>query len=111
MTAHSLRRYIKRTIGIAILSAAGLWACDWLVLQFRIHWDGSPFGSVVVRHQYAVHLKNKQIEYRHDSPAPEECVHSLFPHNDESTCWYLERHPNQVIDLDGGARRGFLDIP
>jgi hypothetical protein len=33
-------------------------------------------------------------------PRMQECVHSAFPHMNESPCWYLERHANDVQELD-----------
>ncbi|MGH9558512.1 MAG: hypothetical protein ACRD30_04670, partial [Bryobacteraceae bacterium] len=55
-----------------------------------------------VHHRFAVHLKNKQIEFRSEKPRMEQCVNSLFPHASDPPCWYLDGHTDQIEDLDGG---------
>ena len=88
---------IRRIFLIAALSAALVWAADWLVLRFR----SEPYDQVEVRHRYAVQLRNKQIEQMSDKPQLEDCVRSLFPHDGDSPCWYLRRHAETRETLDG----------
>lgn len=46
-------------------------------------------------------LKNKRIEQYTAKPRREQCVESLFPHMNDSPCWYLARHANDTEELDG----------
>lgn len=93
-----IRSYVKWAIGIAILLAATAWVADWLLLAYR---KDTGFGQVEIHRRFAVHLKNRQIQQRVEKPYLENCVNSLFPHYQESPCWYLARHANDVEDLDG----------
>ncbi|GEM_PF-4265644 len=94
--------YIKRAL-FALTGAAGLlWTTDWLLLRIKISRDANAFGEVTVRRNYAVRLRNRQIEQDRGKPMPEECVHSLFSHYNDSPCWYLERHRNDTESLDSG---------
>jgi hypothetical protein len=101
--AKPIGKYMKRAMGAAVFFAGIAWSADWLVLRHKVNADADAFDDVMVRHSYAVHLKNRQIEQRNEHPHPEECVNSMFPHYDESPCWYLRRHANENEDLDGGA--------
>lgn len=101
--AKPVRKFLKRALGMAILSTALAWTVDWLILRHKVTTDSGAFEEVMVRRRYAVHLKNRQIEQRNEQPHPEECINSLFPHYDELPCWYLKRHANDNEDLDGGA--------
>jgi hypothetical protein len=98
-----IKTWLKRAVMAAALAAAVVWAGDWLVLRLRIARDSGAFGAVEVHYRYALHLKNKRIEQYTAKPKMEQCVHSAFPHLNESPCWYLERHANDVQELDGGA--------
>jgi hypothetical protein len=97
-----IRKYVRRSLGAAILLASLAWTADWLVLRHKVNADGDAFGDVEVRYRFNVHLRNRQIEQRSEKPQSVECVNSVFPHYDESPCWYLQRHANQIEDLDGG---------
>ncbi len=83
--------------GLALILYAG----DYLSLRLQIP-QRQPFGTVRVRHFYAVALKNKSTEYMFDDPEDAPCVNSLFPHYGDPPCWYLRRHPQQRIDINAG---------
>ena len=92
--------WLKRVVLAAVLAAAVVWTGDWLLLRLNMARDRGAFGSVEVHYRYALHLKNKRIEQYTAKPRMQECVHSAFPHLNESPCWYLERHANDVQELD-----------
>lgn len=96
-----IRKYVKRVLAVVIVLAAILWTADWLLLRHRVAEDGVAFGEVEVHYHYAVRLKNKRVEQNPESSKVEECVHSMFPHYDETPCWFLERHTSQSQELDG----------
>lgn len=104
-----IRRYVIRALAVAMVLGAVVWTADWLLLRRKIAQTQDAFGEVKVHRRYAIHLKNKQIEQRSEKPKMEECVNSIFPHYDETPCWYLARHPDQVVDLDGGAWHFFSE--
>jgi len=95
-------RYVRRTLAALVLLAALIWTADWLALRHRVAQDGEAYGEVEVRYRIALHLKNRRIDQRSEKPRMVECVRSMFPHYDDPPCWYLERHPDQIEDLDGG---------
>ena len=95
-----IRTWVKRAAVTALLLAAVFWAGDWLVLRVKIARDRDAYGSVEVHYRYAFHLKNKRIEQYTAKPKMQECVRSVLPHMNESPCWYLERHANDVQELD-----------
>jgi hypothetical protein len=107
--AQRIRRTIKWTAGVAVLLAALAWMADWLLLRHKAAQDGEAFGEVEVHYQYAVRLKNKRVEQNPESVQTVECVHSIFPHYDETPCWYLERHTSQIQTLDGRPWRFFYE--
>ena len=98
-----VRKYVLRALGLAVLFTACLWAADWLRLRHNISSNNNGFGNVVVHRRFEIRLKNRQTEQRVEKPHPEACVNSLFPHYDQTPCWYLARHANDVQDLDGGS--------
>jgi hypothetical protein len=93
--------YLRRTLVAILLLAALVWTGDWLLLRLKMLRANNAYGSVEVHHRYAVHLKNKRIEQYTEKPHREQCVRSLFPHLDDSPCWYLEKHALDVQELDG----------
>jgi len=100
-----IKKYVKLTLAIAIVLAAAMWTVDWLLLKRKIAQDNGAYGQVEVHRRFAIHLKNKRVEEHTQKPHMEECVRSLFPHYDETPCWYLEGHANQLDDVDGSPWR------
>jgi hypothetical protein len=94
---------MKRIFAITSVALLALfvlvYASDYLTLRYRIVQDREPFGSVTVRHYYAVREKNGKTEFMFNPPETQTCVHSLFPHFGYPPCWYLNRHTEQRIDL------------
>jgi hypothetical protein len=97
---HRIRTWLKRAVMGAVLAAVVVWTGDWLLLRLKVARDRGAYGSVEVHYRYALHLKNKRIEQYTAKPRMQECVHSAFPHLNESPCWYVERHANDVQELD-----------
>lgn len=99
LAAVKLREQIRRIfLGILLftLAAATLtFVVDFGLFRLRVAANRNPYGSVVVSHSYAVLQKNGKTQFIFDPPAPETCVHALFPHSGMQPCWYLSRHPEQ----------------
>ncbi len=85
------------TLVRAILSLLALFAAvycaDYLAAR------SYPLGSVQVQPYYAIHLKNKKVEFDFNvPPETDPCVQSIAPHLGYPACWYLKRHANKRID-------------
>lgn len=99
----NLKQILKRILLLTLASLAGIlalaYACDYAVLRYRMAGNREPYGSVTVRHYYAVEHKNGKTEFLFDPPTAQTCVHSLFPHAGYAACWYLSRHPEPRTNI------------
>lgn len=58
-----------------------------------------PLSSVEIHPYYAIHLKDKKVEFDFDVPTEtQSCVQSVAPHFGYSSCWYLKRNTAKRID-------------
>jgi hypothetical protein len=94
-----LIRPFSRIFVALVLTSALLYLGDYLVLRYRVATRWHPYETVTVHPYYAVPKKNRSTEFLFDQPHDEQCVNSLFPHLDHSTCWYLTRHKERRIDM------------
>jgi hypothetical protein len=99
----NLRARLKRGFLATILTLVGVAALalglDYAVFHLRVAANWNPFGVVTVDHYYAVQQKSGKTQFIFDPPAPQTCVHALFPHSGRLPCWYLSRHPEQRTDI------------
>lgn len=94
-----LRRILVTTILGLVATAALAFGLDYAVFRIRVATNRNAYGSVIVRHYYAVLQKNGKTTFIFDPPQPWTCVNSLFPHAGSLPCWYLKRHPEQRTDI------------
>jgi len=94
-----LRRILVGTVVVALGTAALAFGVDFGLFRLRVAANRDPYGSVVVRHSYAVLQKNGKTQFIFDPPAPETCVNALFPHAGMQPCWYLRRYPEQRTNI------------
>ncbi len=87
---------LKQAARWALIGAAVLYLGDYAVLRLR----SEPTGSIMVRKYYALHKAREKTNFMFAEPAPEACVHALFPHMGASPCWWLARHTEQRIDYE-----------
>jgi hypothetical protein len=103
MNGPAFKALLRRIIATAILASVGAAALafgvDYTVLRVRAATSRNPYGSVTVRHYYAVLQKNGKTQFIFDPPQPWTCVNALFPHGGFLPCWYLRRHPEQRTDI------------
>jgi len=103
LTAARLGEQIRRIfLGILLfplVTATLGFVVDFGLFRLRVAAKRNPYGSVVVSHYYAVLQKNGKTQFIFDPPAPETCVHALFPHSGMQPCWYLDRHREQRTDI------------
>lgn len=99
----NLREQIRQfflAVLFSVLAAALVgFGLDFIVFRIRVAANKNPYGSVTVSHYNAVLMKNGQTQFIFDPPAPEACVHALFPHSGSMPCWYLSRHPDRRTDI------------
>lgn len=99
----NLRTRLRRIFLVAILSVVGTaaiaFALDYAAFRVRAATNRNAFGSVMVRHYYAVLQKNGKTVFMFDPPQPWTCVNSLFPHAGYLPCWYLRRNPEQETNI------------
>jgi hypothetical protein len=78
----------------AILSLTAIYLGDYAIARSR------PLGSVQVQPYYAIHQKNGKTEFDYGvPPETQTCVASLFPHLDNTPCWYLNKHKTRKIEI------------
>ena len=103
LTAGKLRERLRRIFVGAVVCVLGTailtFGIDFGLFSLRVATHRDAYGSVVVRHSYAVQQKNGKTQFIFDPPAPETCVHALFPHSGMQPCWYLSRHTEQRTDI------------
>jgi hypothetical protein len=86
---------VALTVAAAILA----FGVDFAVFRFRVWTNRDPYGSVTVKHYYAVLQKNGKTQFIFEPPLDETCVNALFPHSGQMPCWYLSQHPEQRTDI------------
>ena len=94
-----IKRLLIRAFMIVVLVCGAVYACDYLVLRFRIAGNRTPFGTVKIQPYYAVPQKDGKTQFLFDDPEDETCVHSLFPHVGDDPCWYLSSKKEKRIDM------------
>jgi hypothetical protein len=84
---------IRRALLYFAALVAVVYGADFLTA--RMH----PLGSLLVAPYYAIHLKNKKVEFDFNVPKETQyCVVSIAPHFGYPPCWYLKKHTVERID-------------
>ena len=94
-----IRRFVLAVLFSVVAASVVAFSLDFIVFRIRVAANKNPYGSVTVNHYYAVLMKNGKTQFIFDPPAPETCVHALFPHSGSMPCWYLTRHPDRRTDI------------
>jgi hypothetical protein len=71
-----------------------LYLADWVVLRIRVA-QGTGYGSVEVHQFLSTSLKGSKTEYDMTGTFQQTCSHSVFPHDGNLPCWWLERHTSR----------------
>jgi hypothetical protein len=85
---------LARVAVVTIALLLALYVGDWAVLRFRVA-HGTGYGVVEVNQFLATSLKGSKEEYDFMGTSPQTCSRSLFPHDGNPACWWLERHKSQ----------------
>jgi len=103
MNGPAFKALLRRILGTALLGLVGAgglaFGLDYAIFRIRVATNHNAYGSVVVRHYYAVLEKNGKTTFLFDPPQDWPCVNTLFPHAGSMPCWYLKRHPEQRTDI------------
>jgi hypothetical protein len=84
---------LRRAVLYFLAALAAIYGADYLAARTN------PLGSVQVQPYYAIHLKNKRVEFDFNVPQEtDSCVQSIAPHLGYPPCWYLKRHASKRID-------------
>jgi hypothetical protein len=87
-------RAFLRSLKYILVVAVVLYFADWAQLAIRLA-RHTGLGSVNVSQYLATPLKGQKEEYDYLGSADQPCVKSIFPHNSDLPCWWLEHHKNQ----------------
>jgi hypothetical protein len=85
---------VARALKYVLLGAVVLYIADWAALAVRMARHGG-LGNVTVSQYLATPLKGHKEEYDYLGSVDQPCVKSIFPHNSDQPCWWLERHKDQ----------------
>jgi len=89
---------LVKVIGfVAVLSLAGVYASDYLWIDYRLSHTSGPDALGTVTYYYATTLKNGKLDIFYNQPQTEVCVYSLFPHAGYRPCWYAVRDKVRTI--------------
>jgi hypothetical protein len=109
-----LLKAIGRALLILIVAVAVVYACEDLLLRYRVnrHPDAAVFDQVLIYPEGEV--KGGKLEYYMDQAQPQTCVHAMFPHFGDTPCWYLSRHTMRRIaaapsrEIQGASRTNII---
>lgn len=89
-----MTKLLARALKYILLGAIVLYFADWAQLAIRLA-RHTGTGTVNVSQYLATPLKGQKEEYDYLGNVDQPCVKSIFPHNSDLPCWWLERHRNQ----------------
>ena len=89
-----MAQVLARSLKWMLLGAVVLYFADWAMLAARMA-HRSGLGTVTVNQYLATPLKGQKEEFDYLGSVAQPCVKSIFPHNEDQPCWWLERHKNQ----------------
>jgi hypothetical protein len=87
----SAKKYLGKAVIAAVIFTAVLYACDWMVLRYRLA-HGTAFDSVEVDQFLATPLKGSKMEYDFVGSSQQTCTRSIFPQQGKPACWWVRRH-------------------
>jgi hypothetical protein len=90
----SMSAILAKSLKYVLIGVVALYFADWTALELRMR-GNSGFGKVTVSQYLATPLKGQKEEYDYLGSVDQPCVRSIFPHNADQPCWWLERHKNQ----------------
>jgi hypothetical protein len=92
---------VKRAALALLLVPVLVYLCDFILIRFKVEFQGRAATLGSVQYLQAVQLKNGKTEVYYGDPQTEVCAHSVFPQYGHRPCWYASREPVHVIGADG----------
>jgi hypothetical protein len=89
-----LLEFLKMSLVYLVLAGFLLFCGDWGVVLLK---HGNAFSTITVHQIVTTQLKSGKQEIFPGEDVDQTCVHSLFPHQGYSPCWYLEKHKSQIV--------------
>jgi hypothetical protein len=89
-----MTKQLTQGLKYLLIAAVVLYFADWAALRVRAA-HGNALGSVQVSQYLATPLKGSKEEYDYLGSVTQPCVKSIFPHQEDQPCWWLQRHKNQ----------------
>jgi hypothetical protein len=86
--AVKMKRLWARILQLLLALMVVLYLGDWIGLRVR----AQTTSTVQVQQFLRTPLKGQKEEFDYMGTVDQPCVRSLFPHNSQSPCWWLERH-------------------
>jgi hypothetical protein len=83
-----MKRLWARILQLMFALVVVLYLGDWIGLRVR----AQTSSTVQVQQFLRTPLKGQKEEFDYMGTVDQPCVRSLFPHNSQSPCWWLERH-------------------
>ena len=87
------KRLWGRILQLLLAGAVVLYLGDWLILLVRPQ-TGS---SVQVEQFLRSPLKGHKEEFDYMGTVPQPCFRTLFPHDSQLPCWWLQHHKIQWV--------------
>jgi hypothetical protein len=88
------RVFVRGVQGLLVVLVV-LYLADWAV--WRLRSPASVSSSVDVQQFLRSPLKNRKEEFDYMGTVAQSCFRTVFPHNAETPCWWLERHKIQWV--------------
>ena len=88
-------KMVLRAVGGVLLAAALLYPVDFAVWRIRVA-AGGGMGSVVVDQYTVADLKGGKEDYYANGTVSMPCTKSIYPHEGNNPCWWVERHREVV---------------
>jgi len=92
-------RRLSRILLATAFAALLVYACDFLLLRFKIATNRHAFDTVTIQPLYAVPQKDGKTEFLTGDPQDQACANSLFPQAGDPPCWYLRRKKEKPINM------------
>ncbi|HEV2274751.1 MAG TPA: hypothetical protein VGR96_11330 [Acidobacteriaceae bacterium] len=89
-------KHFVRVLKFLIVFSLLLYAADWSQFEIRMQ-RNSGLGSIEVEKFLATRLKGEKEEFDYLGTGPQVCARSIFPHDGNPPCWWVERHKTEWV--------------
>jgi hypothetical protein len=94
-----MKRIITRLLTILCGLAALAFGADYLLFQYRVLRNDSPYATVTVQEYYEIQEKNNRTEYVYKDTQQDTCINALFSHRGYAPCWYARKHTDRAVRI------------